>query len=280
MGRIALAAKVTHVPSIYLSEQPGPAYGVRAGAIAGLQTLGQRARERGVETFVLFDVHWINSIGFHLNATPHLRGVYTSSELPHFIHDWPYDYQGDPELAQAIVGELETRGHTGYAHDYETLGLEYGTLIPMYHMNRDAACRVLAIGSNLYATLEEYRALGEAVRRAVERSERTVAVIASGSLSHKFWTNRLAPQGLATISDEFNRQMDLHVLDLWREGRHKEFLELLPTYAKACNGEINMADTIALFGALGWGQYAGRAEILGEYFAASGTGQVNAEFPV
>jgi len=35
-----------------------------------------------------------------------------------------------------------------------------------------------------------------------------------------------------------------------------------------------------LMGALGWSEYDGRAEIVTPYFGASGTGQINAIFPV
>jgi 3,4-dihydroxyphenylacetate 2,3-dioxygenase len=41
-----------------------------------------------------------------------------------------------------------------------------------------------------------------------------------------------------------------------------------------------MHDTAMLLGALGWSQYDGKAEVLTPYFAASGTGQINAVFPV
>ena len=35
-----------------------------------------------------------------------------------------------------------------------------------------------------------------------------------------------------------------------------------------------------LFAALGWDQYKGKGEVIGEYFPSSGTGQVNVVFPV
>ena len=37
---------------------------------------------------------------------------------------------------------------------------------------------------------------------------------------------------------------------------------------------------LALFGALGWEQYQGQAEVLCPYFESSGTGQVVVELPV
>jgi 3,4-dihydroxyphenylacetate 2,3-dioxygenase len=86
--------------------------------------------------------------------------------------------------------------------------------------------------------------------------------------------------GTFTISSEFNRQMDLHVLDLWQRGDHATFLKMLPDYALHGSGEGSMHDTAMLYGALGWDSYQGKCEILTPYFPSSGTGQTNVLFPV
>lgn len=278
MGELVLAAKISHVPSIWLSEQPGPTHGIRQNAIDGLRELGRRAREREVGTYVVFDVHWQVTIGFHLNAKPRHRGHYTSHELPHFIESLEYDYRGSPDLAKAIADVANARGLKTLDHKAEGLGLEYATLIPMRHMNPDASAAVLPVASNIYASIDESRRFGACVREAVEGSAGRFALLASGSLSHQFWSNDQAEAGLNEISSEFNRQVDLRVLELWREGRMAEFLAMLPDYAERCQGEAGMADTAMLFGALGWDAYRGRGQLLGEYFASSGTGQCNVEF--
>ncbi|HZF84127.1 MAG TPA: 3,4-dihydroxyphenylacetate 2,3-dioxygenase, partial [Burkholderiaceae bacterium] len=83
MGRLALAAKITHVPSLYLSELDGPRKGSRQAAIDGLKEIGRRCRELGVDTIVVFDTHWLVNASYHLNCAPHFKGVYSSNELPH-----------------------------------------------------------------------------------------------------------------------------------------------------------------------------------------------------
>ena len=56
--------------------------------------------------------------------------------------------------------------------------------------------------------------------------------------------------------------------------------------ARGCPGfsllEVLVAFTILamLLGALGWDQYRGKVEVLTPYFGSSGTGQINAVFPV
>ena len=42
MGTLALAAKITHVPSMYLSELDGPCKGTRQDAIDGHKEIGRR----------------------------------------------------------------------------------------------------------------------------------------------------------------------------------------------------------------------------------------------
>ena len=280
MGELVLAAKITHVPSIWMSEHSQKHQGIRRMAIDGLTELGRRARDRGADTFIVFDVHWIVNQGFHLNANERLKGRFTSHELPHFLYDMDYDYHGDPELANLIVTAAGTRGLKTLAHKVPGLGIEYGTLIPMHHMNKAGDVRVLSVACNQFADVAENRAFGEAVMAAIKLSSRKVAVLASGSLSHDFAPNRISDQYLNGVTTEFNRQVDLRVLELWQAGRFREFLAMLPDYIKRCQGEVGMADTAMLFGALGWDAYQGRAELLGDYFGSSGTGQCNVEFPL
>ena len=55
MGKLVLAAKITHVPSMYLSEQDGPHKGCRQAAIDGHKEIARRMRELKVDTIVVFD---------------------------------------------------------------------------------------------------------------------------------------------------------------------------------------------------------------------------------
>jgi 3,4-dihydroxyphenylacetate 2,3-dioxygenase len=63
-------------------------------------------------------------------------------------------------------------------------------------------------------------------------------------------------------------------------GEWADFCAMLPEYAAKGHGEGFMHDTAMLLGALGWSAYDGQAEVVTPYFAASGTGQINAVFPV
>jgi len=283
MGEIVLAAKCTHVPTMLMSEQEGPVQGKRQPAIDGHLEIARRAKALDVDTAVICDTHWVINAGFHINANSRFEGMFTSSEFPQFIRDMPYAYDGNRALGDAIAEAASDMGVHTLSHQLDSLELEYGTLVPMHFMSREHGMKVVSIAA--WCTVhdhDESRVIGEAIRKAVEASDSKVLLIASGSLSHKIWSNKdYAPNnGTFTISSEFNRQVDLHVLDMWQRGDHATFLKMLPEYAEHCSGEGSMHDTAMLYGALGWDAYTGKCEVVTEYFPSSGTGQVNVVFPV
>ncbi|WP_261844953.1 3,4-dihydroxyphenylacetate 2,3-dioxygenase [Aliamphritea ceti] len=281
MGKIVLAAKITHVPTMLLSERPGKLEGCRQQAIDGHKEIARRAREAGADTVVVIDTHWLVNAGYHVNSGEHFKGCFTSHEFPHFIQNMEYEYKGNPELGDLIAEKATEKGAFTLSHQVETLNLEYGTLVPMRYMNPEADLKVVSVaGWCTVHSLETSKLLGEAIREAIEASDSNVMLLASGSLSHRIWDNDdyEANNGTFTISKEFNRQVDLRVLDLWQQGDTSTFLKMLPDYAQLCSGEGGMHDTAMLFGALGWDEYKGKGEIIGEYFPSSGTGQVNVVF--
>jgi len=281
MGEFAFAAKVTHVPSMFISEMPGPMHGCRDHAIAGLEEIGRRIRGLGVDTVIVLDTHWLVNSGYHINACERFEGVFTSNEFPHFIQNLAFSYQGNPGLGDAIASIATQRGVRTRAHHISTLDVEYGTLVPLRYMKMPASMRIVSVAAwCAFATHAESRTVGEAIREAILTSGSKVALIASVSLSHRIHDNAVVERGTLTISDEFYRQVDLRVLDLWQEGRFEEFTAMLPGYSRTCYGEGWMHDTAMLLGALGWDKYRAPVEILTPYFASSGTGQINAVFPV
>ncbi len=283
MGEIVLAAKMTHVPTLLMSEQEGPVKGKRQPAIDGHREIARRAKALGATTVIICDTHWVINAGFHINANEKFEGLFTSNEFPQFIQDLPYSYEGNPEMGDAIAKIASDKGVYTLAHHLDSLELEYGTLVPMRFMSREHDMKVVSVAA--WATVhshDESRVIGEAIREAVEASNEKVLLVASGSLSHKIWANKdyAANNGTFTISSEFNRQMDLHVLEMWKNGDHATFLKMLGDYANFCCGEGSMHDTSMLYGALGWDAYDKKCEVVTEYFPSSGTGQTNVIFPV
>jgi 3,4-dihydroxyphenylacetate 2,3-dioxygenase len=282
MGTLALAAKITHVPSMYLSELDGPRKGTRQDAIDGHIELGRRCRALGVDTIVVFDTHWLVNAGYHINCAPRFGGTYTSNELPHFISNLDYGFDGNPELGALLAQACNQAGVDTLAHPATTLAPEYGTLVPMRYMNADRHFKVVSVSALCMAHyLNDSIRLGWAMRQAIEKQYNgTVAFLASGSLSHRFAQNGLAPDFAFKVWSPFLETLDRHVVDLWERGDWATFCGMLPEYAVKGHGEGMMHDTAMLLGALGWSHYDAPAEVITPYFGASGTGQINALFPV
>jgi 3,4-dihydroxyphenylacetate 2,3-dioxygenase len=270
------------VPSLYLSELDGPHKGCRQAAIDGHHEIGRRCRELGVDTIVVSDVHWLVNSEYHINCGPSFSGTYTSNELPHFIKNMPYAYPGNPVLGHLIADAADAAGVPTRAHSDTTLELEYGTLVPMRYMNADQHFKGVSIsGWCMWHDLCTSERFGRALRQGIERHyDGTVAFFASGSLSHHFADNGRAPEFMHKLWDPFLEQVDRRVVDLWTAGDWRTFQAMLPMYNDKCWGEGGMHDTAMLLGVLGGADYAGRAEIITPYFGSSGTGQINAVFPL
>lgn len=282
MGTLALAAKITHVPSMYLSEMDGPHKGCRDAAIAGHREISRRCRELEVDTIVIFDTHWLVNSGYHINNAAHFQGSYTSHELPHFIKNMSYEYDGNPDLGEAIAEAATEAGVHTRSHSDTSLTLEYGTLVPMRYMNEDRHFKVVSISALCTVhDLQDSATLGAALRTAVEENyDGTVAIFASGSLSHRFAQNGVSEHYLHKVWSPFLEEFDHRIVRMWEDGDWETFVSLLPEYADKCHGEGFMHDTAMLLGALGWDKYQGKAEVLTPYFGSSGTGQINAVFPL
>ena len=282
MGKLALAAKITHVPSMYLSELDGPRKGSRQDAIDGHHEIDRRCRALGVDTIVVFDTHWLVNANYHINCAPHFKGLYTSNELPHFISNMGFEFPGNPALGQLLARTCNEWGVETLAHDASSLHPEYGTLVPMRYMNQDQHYKVVSVSALCMAHyLNDSARMGWAIRRAIEdHYEGTVAIFASGSLSHRFAQNGLAPEYGFKVWSPFLEALDRDVVRMWEQGEWTTFCGMLPEYAAKGHGEGFMHDTAMLMGALGWSAYDGRAEVVTPYFGASGTGQINAIFPV
>jgi 3,4-dihydroxyphenylacetate 2,3-dioxygenase len=267
---------------MYLSELDGPRKGTRQDAIDGHIEIGRRCRELGVDTIVVFDTHWLVNANYHINCGPHFKGLYTSNELPHFISNMNYEFPGNPALGKLLAKACIESGVEALAHDATTLAPEYGTLVPMRYMNQDQHFKVISVSALCTVHyLDDSARLGWAMRKAIEEHyDGTVAFLASGSLSHRFAQNGLAPEYAFKIWSPFLEALDQKVISMWQEGDWQNFCAMLPEYAAKGHGEGFMHDTAMLLGALGWSDYDGKADIVTPYFGASGTGQMNVVFPV
>jgi 3,4-dihydroxyphenylacetate 2,3-dioxygenase len=246
--------------------------------------LPQIKRERidplDFDTFVVIDTHWHSTLEFILNAHERHEGIYTSDEIPWMIHEYAYDYPGDPELAAAIADEAKARGVPAEAAAHRGLPVHYGTLNPMHYYNPGPAKkRVLPISVVDTAEVEPNLHFGAAVAAAAARIGRRVLLVASGGMSHRFWPlaviRERASADPSDVSDPALRAFDERIMGWWREGDHAAVLEHADEFRRTCSPEGRFAHYLVLAGAHGGAAWRTRGEQFGRYEAAIGTGQAN-----
>ncbi|MBI2066529.1 MAG: catechol 1,2-dioxygenase [Deltaproteobacteria bacterium] len=284
MGKIVGATLCSHVPRLMIPPEKRRDYmgGKISTFYEALERMqAEQIHNRRFDTFLVFDTHWWTTLEFVLNAHGWHVGRYTSDEIPWMITDLPYDYPGDPELADQIGEEAKGAGVPVYVAREKNLPWHYPTLNTMKYLNPERR-PVLPISVAYTSSVEEELLFGEAIRRAIEKGSRNVLLVATGGLSHRFWElDKVRQRASADPSDiysEENRRYDEKIICYLKEGRHREVIEAADDFRKMCSPEGRFAHYLRMVGALGGkGCHLGGIQY-GEYEAAIGTGQVNLWF--
>jgi aromatic ring-opening dioxygenase LigB subunit len=114
-------------------------------------------------------------------------------DLSNFGSKYSLELMGDIELAQDIVtkaGESELRAEI-IDHQNNSYYLDHGILVPLYYLMEklDYKPRVLPIGYS-GASRAAHFSFGQAISDAIKNSDKRVAIVASGDLSHNLITER------------------------------------------------------------------------------------------
>jgi 3,4-dihydroxyphenylacetate 2,3-dioxygenase len=282
MGEVVAAIFTTHVPRLTIKDPAArKAYmGDNVSTFYDAMERLERERLRGLDfdTFVLFDAHWFTTLDYVINAHQRLSGIYTSEELPEMLHEMPYDYAGDPELARAIETAARARAMHALASAYSNLPIHYPTLTVMSYFNpAQKPRRVVSIGVCQTASVENDLNFGGAVGDAIRTCDRRVVLVASGGLSHKFWDYDHAREHASASPDDIsvpeNRAWDERVMDWFRSGSHNEVIAHASEFRARCSPEARFSHYLMMAGAMGGTRWTWRGEQFGRYEAALGTGQ-------
>ena len=286
MGATVGATLCTHIPRLIMPEEKRKKYlqNVNTTFLDALPDMyEQKIKALDFDTFVVFDTHWHALIDFIIDGREHHKGLYTSEEVPHMISDYSFDYPGDSDLANVVAETAEKSGLRVRIARQQSLPYHYPTLVPMHFLNPNGKHRVLPMGNMFSTSAQNELDFGKAVGRAIEKSNRRVVLVASGGLSHKFHSydtilDKASPE-LKNISGK-NRKMDEMVIDLLKNGRHRNMWGIMKKFRQYCSPEGRFTHYIRMLGALGGIDCEIPAVQFGKYEAAVGTGQVNLWFDV
>ena len=285
MGDIVAAAVVAHQPMVMVPEKVRIELG-RTGADTtlvepGYRLIREKLGEIDVDTFVIFDTHWLTTTEHVIAGASHFSGSYTSDEMPRNICDVPYDYPGAPDLAEAWHKIGKERRLFTVNVTTASLPLHYATINLVHHLRTRE--KVLSAGVVQTASMEYYLAVGQALAHAVRNVDSgRVALLGSGGMSHEFWPlevirDHFAYDASHVISSRA-RAMDEQILELWERGDHAAVLDLYPEYASRYHPEGRFAHYLMLLGAIGGRECRARGMRLSNYENAVGTGQVHVLF--
>lgn len=197
----------------------------------------------GPETIVLMSPHAPLLVdAFAVDASREHSGSLSQFGDP-AVHSWP----GDPELAEAILHELDVRHVPAYERSRDPRlaagTLDHGVVVPLSFLEPTESVSLVVLSLS-FIDYAEHRSLGEAVSAAAARTRRRVAFIASGDLSH-----RLTPEAPAGYSARA-ADLDAQIVRLVKEGRLSELSDLDPSLIEA-GGECGLRSFVALGGYLG-----------------------------
>ena len=161
-------ARTVDVPA----ELAGPHFGCREAAIDGHRAIGRRCRALGVDTIVVFDVHWLVNAGYHVNCDQRFEGIYTSNELPHFIATWPMPIRAT-RRSGADRGNATARGVFTRAHDATRWSSSTDAGPDALHERGPAFQSGLDAGWCMWHQLDDSGRFGTALREAIERATTT-----------------------------------------------------------------------------------------------------------
>src|SRR3954466_15996984 len=270
MGEIVGAGLLAHVPTIMLPEQTRRElnHGEDFSLVPGLERLRRDAFDTlDYDTVVVLDSHWATTVEFVVTAQPRRAGLFTSEELPRGMGRIPYDWPGDPELAQAMADAAPKHETWVTAIDDPYLPVFSATANLWHYLGRGLPAnrwhylgrglpdkRWISVSVCQTGDTEDFLRAGRALGDAIAAVDRKVVLLASGALSHTFWPLRELRKhegaSLDSIRTPQARAADEQRIAWFEAGDHARVLETMPEFM-TYRPEAKFCHSLPMIGALG-----------------------------
>jgi 3,4-dihydroxyphenylacetate 2,3-dioxygenase len=200
------------------------------------------------------------------------RGVCVADEAPDLIPGIPYAYRGDPEFAQTLLDEWNKTDIPAQRNITQHYTWDYGTFVPLSHLDPDAELAVVSIPVVLMADLDECFRAGAAIHAAARKLKRRAVVIASSALTHALVRGREHWPSSERI------EADQRIIDMLKQGDIDAVIGTFAEYAKGAVVEMGGRAIATMLGttrAIGAGHGRLAAMQFGGYAQSSGSGNAN-----
>ena len=212
-----------------------------------MRTLEKALKKKGPDVILIHSPHWQTVVGHHFLGLESYEGLSVDPIFPH-LFQYDYKMKVDVDLSLAIMEEAKKDGLTTKVVENPDFRIDYGAITSLHLVNPKWDIPVVQISSNnspyYFSTeygLEQMAILGKATRKAIEKSGKKVLLLASNSLSHQHFTKE--PEIVEDMSKEHvdsheNYKWDMKVLNLMKEGKTKELMEVLPDFIDEAYAEV------------------------------------------
>ncbi|HJL89192.1 MAG TPA: hypothetical protein QF905_02550 [Acidimicrobiales bacterium] len=283
MGEIVGAAVVSHVPPIVMSEADRLELndGSEISLVPGLHRLRSECIDRlKPDTIIVLDTHWFTLLEMVVATHERRTGRFTSDELPRGMSAVPYDIPGDPELGLTLEALATDRGDTWItAIDDPYLPIHYGTINLLGFLQGDE--RWLTASICAIADGDDFALFGRLLAEAVAALDRRVVILASGSLSHRFWPLRQVrsheTSDPANIITAEARSADEQIMKWWEAGDHRSVIDYYPEFKRHAPEGL-FGHYLMMVAAMGGPDCTSAGVRYSDYESAAGTGQINMWF--
>src|ERR1700759_510674 len=283
-GKVIGAGLLAHVPTIMLprADRLELNEGKEISLVPGLEALRREVFEAlDYDTVVVLDSHWHTTVEFVVAAQPVRAGLFTSDELPRGMCRIPYDWRGTPELARAMAEQADAHGTWITAIDDPCLPVHYATVNLWSYLGRGLDRRWGSVSTAQTGETEDFLRAGRALGAAIAASGDRVLLIASGAMSHTFWSLRELRAHEASdpahIRTAAARGADAERIAWLQAGDHDRVIETMPEFLKY-RPEARFGPYLMMIAALGEGAVTAPGRPYSEYENSVGTWQMHIGF--
>lgn len=234
--------------------------------------MGERLRALKPDLWVIVSTHWISTFNWFATLQSEHKGVCVADEAPDLIPGMPYDYKGDPEFAETLLAEWKALDIPAQRNTTEHYMWDYGTFVPLSHLDPKADVAVVSVPVVLMADIDECLRAGEGIHSAARKLQRCVVVIASSALTHAL------VRGRESLPTRERIDADKRVIDLLKRGAIDAVIAGFPDYARAGVVEMGGRAIATMLGAtraLAREKGPLAAQQFGDYAQSSGSGNAN-----
>jgi 2-aminophenol/2-amino-5-chlorophenol 1,6-dioxygenase beta subunit len=266
-GRILSGWLAPHPPHLVYGENPPQNEPRSRGGWESLRWAYDDCRAKlkaqKPDVILVHSPHWQTVVGHHVTCVPKLAGLSVDPIFPHLFR-YRFSMDVDVELADAIHGESLALGLTAKRMTNPNFRVDYGTIVSLHMMNPDWDIPVVGISATNSpyffdddVALEEMTRLGEATRRAIEKTGRRAVLAASNTLSHFHFSREPNPELPEDMSREhvFSQaqyEWDVRVIELMRAGKTRELMDVLPQFMREAFAEVKAGSLTWMLSAMGF----------------------------